>query len=745
MPRSPLFIIGAMIAFALVTAALALGFATREPWLGVTLAPGPGGSGVIVAARDPQGPAAALDPGVHLRALRSAEAAPGSGLALSAEDLTEEPDTLADVAAMRAFFARQSAIDAILRAGPVVLVTDRGEITVTPRLPRPLAALPGVFWVQFLVGLAGCMIGGWVLALRRRAEAVFLALTGLGIDLSAHAAGLYSTREIALPGEVFWWASATNTLGALSFGIGMICLFLVYPRRIVPRALVALVIAVFGGWAIASFARLWPGTGMTIHLPVTIEMGLIVAAAVAQIFATRGYPQERAALRWFGLAVLVGAGGFVGLIAAPQAMGLSTGVTQGHAFGSFLIVYIGLAIGVGRYRLFQLEDWSFRILFYAGGVALLLLLDAALIGLVALDQLPAFSLALIVVAFLYLPARDWIGRKLTGTRRIDTEELFDLIAQVALADPAQDQQARFAAMLDRLFQPLEIAPCDGAVSAPAIAEGGEALLLPGFERVPALRLRWARRGRRLFSPRDLNRAETVLAITRQMIAQRNAYAAGAEAERRQITRDMHDNIGVQLLGALHSPAEARKDALIRRALTDLREIVSASESALRPLDDMLADLRAEITEHMVAAQIALDWRAERFDIPAPPPVAGTLRAILREAAGNILRHSRAGRAEVEITRPAPGRIALRVRDDGRGTDPAEGTAPATRGGGLGLVNMRQRAEDCGGRFHFGPGPEGRGCELRAEFDLPATAATGGFALPEAAAAPFAAPAFAAEA
>lgn len=721
MPRSPLLIIGATIAFALVTASLALGLALHAPWLGVTLKAGPGGQGVIIAARDPAGPAAALDPGVRLNALRSAAAAPGNAVVLTAEDLTEEPDTLADVATMRSFVARQGAIDTILRRGPVVLVTGRGEITVTPRPRRPLLSLPGVFWVQFLVGLAGCMIGGWVLALRRRAEAVFLTLAGIGLDLSAHAAGLYSTREIALPAEIFWWASATNSLGSLTFGIGMICLFLVYPRRLVPRVVVALVIALFGSWAIATFARLPQSTEVLIHLPITIEMALITIAAVVQIFATRGHPQERAALRWFGLAVLLGAGGFVGLIAAPRAMGLSTGVTQGHAFGSFLIVYIGLAIGVGRYRLFQLEDWSFRILFYAGGVALLIALDAALIGLVALDRLPAFSLALIVVAFLYLPARDWIGRKLTGTRRIETEELFDLIAQVALADPAQDQRARFAAMLDRLFQPLEIAPCDDTVSTPAIAEGGEALLLPGFERVPALRLRWARRGRRLFSPRDLNRAATVLAITRQMIAQRNAYAAGAEAERHRITRDMHDNIGVQLLGALHSPAQARKDALIRRALTDLREIVSAGAQRQPPLDDMLADLRAEITEHMVAAQIALDWRAERFETPAPPQMVGTLRAILREAAGNILRHARARRAEIEITHPAPGRIALRVRDDGCGADPTEETSTATRGGGLGLVNMRQRVEDCGGRFHFGPAPGGSGCELTAEFDLPGAA------------------------
>jgi hypothetical protein len=49
----------------------------------------------------------------------------------------------------------------------------------------------------------------------------------------------------------------------------------------------------------------------------------------------------------------------------------------------------------------------------------------------------------------------------------------------------------------------------------------------------------------------------------QAIASRFAHEQGAAEERQRITSVMHDNIGVQLLGALHSRDPVRKDELIR--------------------------------------------------------------------------------------------------------------------------------------------------------------------------------------
>ncbi|MHC9236526.1 sensor histidine kinase [Pseudooceanicola sp. 502str34] len=744
--RSPVQTMLAMVALACAITAVVVGLALREPYLGVDLRAGAAaasGEGVTVAHVTAGGPAAqaGLVAGDVLVALSPVSGGSGAGLRLPLRpvDLIEEPDALPTVTAMRGFFAEQGARHGLLSAGPVALEVRRGgeslRLVAEPAGHRPVGDLPWVFWTQLFVGFAAVVLGGWALSLRGSEPGVVcLALAGVALSLSASAAALYSTRELALPEALFARASAVNTLGSIGFGIAMICLFLLFPRRYLPRWVVGAVIAVFGTWMVLAVTRALEPVAMIIHIPVLVEMICILLAAGGQVWATRGDPHSRAALRWFGLSVLLGAGGFVGMVALPQALGLAPQMSQGHAFLLFLLIYVGLALGVARYRLFELERWAYDILFYAGGVAILLLLDAALIWAVALDQLPAFSLALMAVAFLYLPMRERLGRMLSSTPQLRTEELFDRIGAVILSPGGQSQSERMRQLLTDLFHPLHIAEAPGPVPVARLLDGGAVLEVPGVDQAPPLRLHWARRGKRLFSPRDVDRVRQILQMMTQAVERLRAYDAGAEEERRRINRDMHDNIGVQLLGALHSADPQRKDALIRQTLTDLREIVSSPAGEPVLLDDLLGDMRAEIADHLGAAGIALSWEAA----PAPaqevaPHVANSIRAILREAAGNVLRHADATAVTVRIGLALTGegvldRVILEVTDDGRGPAraraEAEGPGPGQtsgqtsepalrRGSGNGLRNLRGRTEARGGQFAFGAGPGGQGARLRA--------------------------------
>src|SRR5690606_32785612 len=119
--------------------------------------------------------------------------------------------------------------------------------------------------------------------------------------------------------------------------------------------------------------------------------------------AVRHSPVERAALRWLGLSVVVGAGLFVAGVAMPLMLGAEPAVSQGISFAFFVIVYAGIALGIRRYRLFDLGDWSFRILYYVAGAVLLLALDTVLIWLLNVERAPALGVSLLIVAFLYLP------------------------------------------------------------------------------------------------------------------------------------------------------------------------------------------------------------------------------------------------------------------------------------------------------------------------------------------------------
>ena len=702
----------ALVAGLVLAAALAtLWLALAQPWIGLSRVVGPSdGPGIGIAAVDADGPAA----GLRGARLLEVVAADGTRIALAPEDALEEPDALPTAADMAALYARQGALHAALSDGPVTLVTDAGALEARAAPTRPLGALPGVFWLQMAIAVVIGGLGGWTVALRPRDPAVWLfGAAGAGLSVCIFAAAFYSTREVALPERAFALASNLNLLGSLAFGACMTALFLIYPRRLVPLWAAAIPLVVFGLWYLANPLGLVSGRATGGHLATAVEMGCMVLGLAAQLWAARRDPKDRAIVLWFGASVVFGAGGFIALLAIPSAMGYQPEIRQGHAFLLFLFVYAGLAVGVARFRMFDLGDWAFGLLFYGAGVALLFAIDAALISMFAVDAVPAFSASLLLVVLLYLPLRDLAARALRRGR----DRGGDLTAEtgaVALApDPAARAEA-FEALLRAAFAPLSVEPAPAPVAAPVLRDEGTAMDVPGVDGTGALRLHWTRGGRRLYAPADAERAARLLDTVAQLSRRAAARDRAVAEERARINRDVHDNVGVQLLGALHSDAPDRKNALIRQTIADLREIVSGGARGDVPLRDVVADLRSEIGELFDAAGVALDWSdAGVPDALVSAPFAGGLRAVLREGASNVLRHADASRAWVEVAGRGDD-LRLTVADDGAGVAPH-----APRGNGLG--NMALRAEALGGRFDLGPGADGRGTRLAVTLPLRAAA------------------------
>ena len=82
-----------------------------------------------------------------------------------------------------------------------------------------------------------------------------------------------------------------------------------------------------------------------------------------------------------------------------------------------------------------------------------------------------------------------------------------------------------------------------------------------------------------------------------------------------------------------------------------------------------------------------------------------LYRIAQEALGNAAKHAAPTRVELRLTR-AGRDVVLTIADDGRGRDPGQ-----VDRGGLGLVNMRERARQLGGTFELDSRP-GRGTTVR---------------------------------
>ncbi len=78
------------------------------------------------------------------------------------------------------------------------------------------------------------------------------------------------------------------------------------------------------------------------------------------------------------------------------------------------------------------------------------------------------------------------------------------------------------------------------------------------------------------------------------------------------------------------------------------------------------------------------------ELPAAVEVA--IYRIAQEALTNVVRHSRARYCDIELTLDEiAGWLSLSIQDDGQGL-------PRSRGVGVGLVSMRERAEELGGTW-----------------------------------------------
>ena len=698
-------VLGAAVSAAAV--ALALGQRSLGLALGVE---GAAEQRVVVLGGDAQGAASEVPVGSTVRGLSVAD---GRRSELEPVDLIEESDFLPSYAEIERFFERQQALSELL-AEPEVRVefTEPAgatrSVTIATR-KRALADLPGAFWMQLGIGAAAFLVSAWVWALRRgEASARWLALVGTSILVFAQAAAVYSTRALALPTATHRALSALNHAGALTFGAAMIALFLVYPRPLVRARWLALLFTVVALWLLADVARLVrdPATGN--QLPTLLEMLGILAAIGVQAFATRRDPRGRAALRWLGLSVALGAGGFVALVIAPILIGDLPPVSQGAAFLLFLLIHVGVALGVARYRLFELDEWAFRLLFYVGALLALLGLDALLVFALQLAPGPSLGLAVLALGLLWIPLRDWLWRRFVARRRMDENELFRSVVDVAFAASAAERESRWRALLARLFDPLELVAAESDIAEPALRDDGLALALPARAGAPALVVRNPWGGRGLFGPTHLALARQLCALAQWIEESRNAYDRGAAEERRRISADLHDDVGARLLSGLHREnLEATRES-VREALADVRTIASGLVGERRVLEAVAAALRHESGQRLDGAGLEFRWSSSGIDARQLSYFTyRNLVACHRELLSNAIRHS--GARDVAVRLALEGdTLVLEVQDNGRGIDPA-------RPRGNGLSNLERRARAMGGTMRFEPAESGG---LRATLRVP---------------------------
>jgi signal transduction histidine kinase len=206
--------------------------------------------------------------------------------------------------------------------------------------------------------------------------------------------------------------------------------------------------------------------------------------------------------------------------------------------------------------------------------------------------------------------------------------------------------------------------------------------------------------------------------------------SSSEQERQRWARELHDET-LQELGALkvlqetatqmEDPAAAarmlaqatdqteRVIASLQGLITELRP-ASLDQLGTGPALEALVERIQSRTGLRVELDVDLDYEAGRSaERPAPELEAAVYR-VAQEALNNVVKHARAKRARIMVEETG-GFVTLVIEDDGVGVG---GSPGPRRGGGFGLVGMRERVELLGGKLEVIPSAAG-GTLVRARF------------------------------
>ncbi|MBP3982089.1 ATP-binding protein [Acidovorax sp. JG5] len=184
-------------------------------------------------------------------------------------------------------------------------------------------------------------------------------------------------------------------------------------------------------------------------------------------------------------------------------------------------------------------------------------------------------------------------------------------------------------------------------------------------------------------------------------------SAELQAERQRIARELHDNVGSQLvstMGLLDPQLPAHSQALraLEQCLLDLRLVVDSMDSAADSLTLRLARLRHRIQPVLDRRGIQMAWNVQTADGVETPCAerAQHMVSIVQEALSNVLQHAQATQVRVSVEHDA-GQDAwcLEVCDNGRGL-PEESSALRARPSGFGMEGMHRRARQMGGALEL---------------------------------------------
>jgi signal transduction histidine kinase len=424
------------------------------------------------------------------------------------------------------------------------------------------------------------------------------------------------------------------------------------------------------------------------------------------------------------------------------------------------VVMLGLPLIIGiavfKYRLYAIDIVINRTVVYGSMTLMVVLTYVAIVGLLGAlfhtgSNLMISLAATGVVAVIFQPLRELLQRGVNRYLFGQRDEPYAVLSQLSqrleeTVIPGEALTAMVETISTALKLPavtIELVEHDRVIGRAAVgASTGEDAVFP-------LRYQNETVGRLIVSPRakgerfvgqeqrlltDIaGHAGAVASATRLTMAlqrSREGLVLAREEERRRIRRDLHDGLGptlasqmLKLEALLDLVDNERPEVAIQlsklveqtqRMVVEIRRLVYE----LRPptLDELglTGALRAHVAQMQgvrQAVEISLTTQPAQLPRLSAACEVAAYRIVL-EAVTNVIRHAHATVCSIELSvelESRPDHLLVRISDDGIGL-------LAQTGSGIGLVSMRERAEELGGTCSI-ESIDGGGCRVTARLPL----------------------------
>jgi signal transduction histidine kinase len=508
--------------------------------------------------------------------------------------------------------------------------------------------------------------------------------------------------------------------------------------------------------------QMWDSLAMPEYIQLLWYVGSTMILIYSQVYRFRkvSQPVQRQQTKWVVYGVSIGFVGFVcmSILFDP---GLNDGSAITYVYLNAILnlsltaIPITLMMAILRERLWNIDPLVNRTLVYAAlSVCVVLLYTLAVLYLSQMfqtkDNFIVSLLATAMVAVAFAPLKEWLQRQINRLMKGRHDDPYAVLLELGnqLIQPLAPE-----AMLNAVVRTVKEAmrlPYTGISigvggQQKMVASAGESLnelhsfpVIHRGEELGTLYIASRSQGE-AFSPEDGKFIEILLRqagpivenvnmtlgmklLAKDLQESREKLVLAREEERRQIRKNLHDDLAPRLAALALNAATAQKyvekePSTAIEMLADLRQVIRSTVNEIRTmvhdlrpptLDELglIGAIQERIHELSKPAQLLAEEQGTeplRIEFHAPMPLPDLPAAvevavyrIVIESVVNVIKHARATSCTVRLDVHTSHQLTVEITDSGIAGSPRSAASNAGKGG-IGQQSIRERAAELGGQ------------------------------------------------